>query len=265
MTDLALRDISWLLFYALVLGAWAALYLMALGSGAIAWGGPGALAEALATLCTGTGAGGAGLLGLWTMWAVMGAAMMLPTLLPMLSTYSGFAGRLQGGQAGWWGIVAGYALVWASFAVLAALVQAGLARVGLVDRFGAATAVWFQAGLLIVAGGYQLSKAKTHCQSACLSPMSYFMGRFRPGLAGGVRMGIEQGLWCVGCCWAIMALGFAGGVMNLAWMGLATLFMVLEKLPQIGARLRRPAGVILVLAGLALMAFEIGKAGAIWL
>lgn len=262
---MALRDISWLAFYSLVLGAWALLYAMALGSGAGAFGGSGAFADVLATLCAGPGAQGAGILGLWTMWAVMGAAMMLPTLFPMLTTYRSFAARLGSAEAGWWGIVLGYGTVWLGFAGLAALVQMALAKAGLVDRFGAATMVWFQGILLIVAGSYQLSQAKMTCQSACLSPMSYFLGRFRPGMVGGLRMGGEQGLWCVGCCWAIMALGFAGGVMNLAWMGLATLFMVLEKLPQIGVLLRRPAGIVLVLSGLALLAFELGKAGAKWL
>jgi predicted metal-binding membrane protein len=124
----------------------------------------------------------------------------------------------------------------------------------LVDGLGVAQGVALQGGLLIVAGLWQFTGAKTNCQSVCLTPMSYFLGRFRPGASGGARMGLELGLYCVGCCWAIMALGFVGGVMNLAWMGLATVFMVLEKLPEVGHVLRLPAGALLTVGGLSLWA-----------
>jgi predicted metal-binding membrane protein len=129
-----------------------------------------------------------------------------------------------------------------------------LSRVGLLDDFGAATGAGLQGALLIGAALWQVSPVKTRCQSVCLSPMAYFLGRFRPGLRGGLRMGAEIGLACLGCCWAIMALGFVGGVMNLAWMGLATVFMVLEKLPGVGHALRLPAGLLLGAAGLAVLA-----------
>lgn len=76
--------------------------------------------------------------------------------------------------------------------------------------------------------------------------MIYFLGHWRTGFAGGLRMGLGLGAYCAGCCWGFMLLGFAGGVMNLAWMGLATLFMVLEKLPQIGHRVTKPLGVALI-------------------
>ena len=76
--------------------------------------------------------------------------------------------------------------------------------------------------------------------------MAYFLGRWRPGARGGLRMGLGLGAFCVGCCWGFMALGFVGGVMSLLWMGAATVFMVLEKLPQIGRRTRRPMGAALL-------------------
>jgi predicted metal-binding membrane protein len=82
--------------------------------------------------------------------------------------------------------------------------------------------------------------------------MSYFLGHWRPGAAGGLRMGLGLGAFCAGCCWGFMALGFVGGVMSLLWMGLATLFMVLEKVPEIGHRVTRPIGAGLIFAGLGL-------------
>ena len=80
-----------------------------------------------------------------------------------------------------------------------------------------------------------------------VSPTFYFLGNWRTGFAGGLRMGLGLGSFCVGCCWGFMLLGFAGGVMNLAWMGLATLVMVLEKLPQIGHYIIKPMGVALII------------------
>ena len=176
--------------------------------------------------------------------------MLLPTMVPTLRTYDSLPGVDTRGMAA---LVAGYGAVWLGFAMLAAAAQVGLSAAGLLDVGGALVSRLLQGGLLVVAGLYQFSRYKDGCQSACLSPMSYFLGRFRPGARGAWGMGLELGLLCLGCCWAIMALGFVGGVMNLAWMGLATLFMVLEKLPQIGRVLTRPAGGVLVAAGIWLL------------
>ncbi len=82
--------------------------------------------------------------------------------------------------------------------------------------------------------------------------MTYFLAYWKVGFRGGLRMGLGLGVFCVGCCWFFMVLGFAGGVMNFLWMGLATLFMVLEKLPEIGHRVVRPLGFLLIIAGLGL-------------
>jgi predicted metal-binding membrane protein len=80
--------------------------------------------------------------------------------------------------------------------------------------------------------------------------MMYFVGHWKTGFTGGLRMGLGLGAFCVGCCWGFMALGFVGGIMSLAWMGVATLFMILEKLPQIGHKVTKPMGVLLITAGL---------------
>ncbi|MBV7392739.1 DUF2182 domain-containing protein [Mameliella sediminis] len=248
------QDIFWLGLFALVLAAWAALYAMALGSGLDVLGRPGLGAEALLALCSGPSAGFAGAAVVWAMWAGMGVAMMLPTFVPVLTTHQKIATRMADAMASRLGLVAGYMGIWLGFSLLAAAAQIALSRAGLLDDFGAARGSAVQGGLLILAGLWQFTAFKSRCQSVCLTPMAYFMGRFRPGAGGGLWMGAELGLACVGCCWAIMALGFVGGVMNLAWMGLATLFMVLEKLPAAGALVRRPAGGVLIVSGLALWA-----------
>ncbi|MGP6088794.1 DUF2182 domain-containing protein [Antarctobacter jejuensis] len=246
-----LRDIFWLGFFALVLLAWGWLYLMNLNAGVSLTGRPGLWMETLRTLCNGPGAGAAGFAAIWAMWAGMSVAMMLPTFLPVLTAHQKLSNQLPAPMESRLGLVGGYLSVWLAVSVVAALAQISLSRAGLLDQLGAVQSALLQGGLLLLAGLWQFTDAKSRCQSVCLTPMSYFLGRFRPGLTGGLRMGAELGLACVGCCWAIMALGFVGGVMNLVWMGLATLFMVFEKLPAVGGMLRLPAGIALTFAGLA--------------
>ena len=118
------------------------------------------------------------------------------------------------------------------------------------DALGIATSGWFAGGLLIVVGAFQFTRAKEVCHGVCHAPMSYFLGHWKVGFTGGVRMGFGLGAFCVGCCWGFMALGFVGGVMSLLWMGLATLLMIFEKLPAVGHHVIKPTGVLLIAAGL---------------
>lgn len=250
------RDIFWLGFFGAVLAAWVMLYAMALGNGRDGLGRGGPLAEALAALCAGPQAGGAGFLAALAMWGVMSMAMMVPTLVPMLATYQRFGARVGNPEAGQAGIALGFVAVWLGFSELAAMAQVALSDAGLMEARGAAT-LGVQGALLLMAGGWQFSATKMRCQSACLSPMSYFIGRFRPGIRGGLVMGFEIGRDCLGCCWAIMALGFVGGVMNLGWMGVATLLMVLEKLPGFGHAMRVPLGFVFLISGLAVTSLAV--------
>ncbi len=192
----------------------------------------------------------AGLPAVSAMWAIMMLAMMLPTLVPMLATYQNLPCGVRADGAGWVGLVVGYAAIWSTGAALFALTQWSAISAGLLDVRGIAASPWLTALLLALAGGWQFTRGKEICQDACLSPMHYFTGRFRPGFSGGVIMGTEIGATCVGCCWAIMALAFVGGMASLIFMGVATAFMVAEKLPELGQPIRKPAGVILILAAL---------------
>ena len=191
------------------------------------------------------------------MWAVMMAAMMLPTMVPTLRSYEDLMVSADGTRIGWLGVLLGYSLVWIVFALVITAVQIGLLYFNIVDMMGKAKSLWVSAFLLLLAGAFQFTRAKEVCHGVCHSPMSYFIGHWRTGLGGGARMGISLGAYCVGCCWLFMVLGFAGGVMNFLWMGLATLMMILEKLPQLGHFLVKPLGGILILSGLSVVAFTI--------
>lgn len=246
----AIRGAAWLLVFAAVLASWWTLYGAARMSG-VDWVGRPVGANMMPMETLGT---------LFAMWAVMMAAMMLPVMVPALLTYEALIRSAGGTRAGWLGVLAGYLGAWIGFALLISAAQFALMRAGLLDGLGAATSLWASAALLLAVGLYQLSRLKAVCHGVCLAPMTYFLGRWRPGARGGLRMGLGLGAFCVGCCWGLMALGFLGGVMSLLWMGAATVFMVLEKLEPVGRRLTRPAGAALIAAGLALAARAAGIA-----
>ena len=191
------------------------------------------------------------------MWAVMMAAMMLPTMVPTLRSYEDLMISADGTRIGWLGVLLGYSIVWIGFALFITTVQMGLLSLNIVDMMGKAKSLWVSATLLMLAGAFQFTRAKEVCHGVCHSPMSYFIGHWKTGLNGGARMGISLGAYCVGCCWLFMVLGFAGGVMNFLWMGLATLMMVLEKLPQLGHFIVKPLGALMILSGLSIVAFTI--------
>ena len=183
------------------------------------------------------------------MWAIMMAAMMLPTMVPTLRSYEDLMNSANGTRVGWLGVLLGYSIVWVLFSLIISGTQLALLYLNVVDMMGKAKSLWLSAVLLVVAGAFQFTRAKEVCHGVCHSPMSYFVGYWRVGFSGGLRMGLSLGAYCVGCCWLFMVLGFAGGVMNFLWMGLATLMMVLEKLPQLGHFLVKPLGILLILSG----------------
>ena len=228
----------WLALFGVILGAWVMLYAMALPAdlraSARIFG-----AEFWESLCLVTpDAAGFGRVVL--MWALMAAAMMAPTALPAFATYDDL-GRST--QTRFGALVAGYLVIWLGFSVLAGAVQMALFGAGLVSAFGDSLSAWLSAGLLLVAGLYQFSPVKEACLSKCRAPLTFFMAHWDEGP---LRNGLRLGLVCLGCCWALMLLAFVGGVMNIAFMGLATLIMVIEKLPQFGRLLTRPLGAALI-------------------
>ena len=183
---------------------------------------------------------------IFLMWGAMALAMMVPTLVPMLSTLFGLTYGKPGCAGAIAGFIAGYVLVWLGFALIASTAQVALYQVGWVDALGLAIGPGLTLILLTFAGLYQFSKWKQACLRSCQAPMMFFMSNWRDGLRGAIEMGGLHGLICVGCCWALMALGFVGGAMNLIWMGIATLMMILEKMPGVGTYVSPVIGCILL-------------------
>ena len=188
-------------------------------------------------------------LAILAMWAVMMAAMMLPSALPMILTFVDLAQRAGDAGRGR-AFVTAYLAIWSLFSVAAALAQWLLQRAGWVDPMIVSTSASLTASLLLIAGVYQFSPLKRMCLSRCRTPLGFLLGEWRGGVAGAFLMGVRHGLFCVGCCWALMALLFVGGVMNLAWVAALSVAVALEKMLPGGERLSRLLGVALIALGL---------------
>lgn len=191
---------------------------------------------------------------LWAMWAVMMVGMMLPSASPMLLLYGSVARRSATGALAAsrqiYALAAGYLAVWALFSLGATALQRLLAELLFVSAMMKVTSPTVGATLLVMAGVYQLTPLKLACLRSCRSPLGFLMSRWRTGWTGAFRMGVEHGALCVGCCWALMLLLFAGGVMNLAVIAALTAFVAFEKLTPLGARGARISGVLLIATAL---------------
>jgi predicted metal-binding membrane protein len=189
------------------------------------------------------------------MWVVMMAAMMLPSVTPTVVLYASMVRKnAERGTVlpSTWVFVAGYLLVWAVFGLAAAVLQWTLDHMGLLTPAMRASRDWLTGGLLAVAGVYQLTPLKHACLDQCRNPVQFLMARWRPGTAGALRMGAAHGAYCVGCCWALMLILFAVGVMNLAAVAIIAAFVFIEKLLPAGRLTGRFAGAALIVAGLGL-------------
>lgn len=184
-----------------------------------------------------------------SMWTAMIAAMMLPTAGPMILTYAEIADTAaRKGQTvvSPFVLTAGYVAVWLGFAFVAAALQVLLTRLGLVNA-GEATTL-FASSLFIGAGLYQFSGLKHACLHRCQRPFPFFFANWTTQRDGVFRMGLQQGLLCLGCCWAMMMLTFALGVMNIVWMAALGALMTIEKMTST-PRFSRAIGVAFIAAG----------------
>jgi predicted metal-binding membrane protein len=191
----------------------------------------------------------------FAMWSVMMVGMMAPSAAPMILMYArlGRQTETQGTPlAATVCFGAGYFLVWAAFSVLAALVQWALQRAALLDFTMASTSNVLGGLLLVAAGSYQWTHLKDVCLTQCQTPFAFLMrqGGFRRDALGSLMLGVRHGAYCVGCCWALMALLLVGGVMNVLWIVLLALFILLEKVAPFGRQIALVAGVVLVAAGM---------------
>ncbi len=190
------------------------------------------------------------------MWAAMTLAMMLPSAGPMILTYAEIAdtaARKCEFVVSPLVLTAGYTAVWLGFALIAALLQWLLASAAFVDITNVPAPI---AGALFLAAGlYQFSSLKQACLALCQRPFPFFFANWTTATRGVFVLGLRQGLYCLGCCWALMLAMFAAGSMNVLWMAALGALMTIEKLTST-TRFSRALGGAFTAIGIALMAME---------
>jgi predicted metal-binding membrane protein len=186
-------------------------------------------------------------------WALMMAAMMLPSMTPVVGLYDRMRLGHHLGSEATAAFVAGYLATWVAAGLIAfVLVKAGDALLG-------DTLAWDEAGrplagvVVLLAAAYQLSSLKDRCLRHCRSPLGFLLSHWRDGRAGALRMGAIHGAWCVGCCWGLMATLFAVGLMSIGWMAAVAGLIAIERLAPGGARTRYGVAAALAVLGLALL------------
>jgi len=191
----------------------------------------------------------------FVMWSVMMVGMMALAALPVLLLFARMHARDDRSMAPAvpsFGL--GYLAVWLAFSACATAAQWALHEHALLSSTMATSSTLVAGIILITAGIYQLTPLKTGCLAHCRSPLGFLMSSWHDGAGGAFRMGLHHGIFCLGCCWALMALLFVVGVMNLAWVGVITLFILAEKLGPAGVRVARAGGAILLAFGALLVA-----------
>jgi len=240
-------DIHWLIFYFFVTVSWIAVLFTSENASEVAafksiYG-----ADFWIELCS-QAAGSNDYFSLFLMWVIMSGAMMMPTLVPTLRTYQDLIFSGAGSSLGFILILSGFLLIWVSYSALISVLQAIFINFGLVDQNGQFIYPLLSSAILTSAGLYQFSRFKNACASKCRAPLIFFMEFWSEERTASFKMGLRLGLSCLGCCWMLMFLAFVGGTMSLAFMGLATVMMVFEKLPKLGEYISKPLGYVLIVA-----------------
>ncbi|MEE9218309.1 MAG: DUF2182 domain-containing protein [Acidobacteriota bacterium] len=206
---------------------------------------------------------GVDLLLLFVMWTIMMAAMMVPSATQMVLTFTGISRRQHPHRDPLLvtsAFLLGYVLAWAGFSAVGTLVQWALHSAALINSMGASTSSTFGGALLLAAGLFQWTPWKDACLARCRSPFGFLLTSWQPGAGGALIMGIRHGVYCAGCCWALMALMFVAGMMNLLWLAAIAAFCLLEKVVPAGQLVRHGAGAVLAGWGLYLLGLGLNLA-----
>ncbi|MEO6270920.1 MAG: DUF2182 domain-containing protein [Lautropia sp.] len=245
------RIVVWGALTAIVVLAWGYLYWldaqMAAMSGepamreAMAGSRPWSAAEALFT---------------FAMWVIMMAGMMALSAAPVLLLFTAMQARRAEGSAplAAFAFGVGYLCIWIGFSALATAAQWALQQAGALSPDLAIAGSRAGGAILVAAGAWQFTPWKDACLRHCQSPLGFLMTRWRAGRLGALRMGMSHGLYCLGCCWALMCVLFVVGVMNLLWIAILTLFVLLERAGTTGRFLARIGGIALIGAGVLMLA-----------
>jgi predicted metal-binding membrane protein len=193
---------------------------------------------------------------LFVMWTVMMIAMMVPSATPMIFTFLALNENRRAASRPLMPVgvfLLGYLAVWTGYSAIATLAEWGLHQRAMLSTTMNAISPALNGVLLIAAGAFQLTPLKRACLQGCRSPLSFLMSEWRNGASGAFIMGLRHGMYCLGCCWILMALLFVAGIMNLLWVAVITVLVMLEKVVPKGEWLGRVVGIGLLVAGITLL------------
>ena len=243
-----INNIHWIVFYFIVVICWIVIFLMILDTNREPdlenfYG-----AELLATLCKPIESYED-----WPysflMWALMGVAMMVPTIHPTLQTYDDLVNLGEAPKLGFLFILLGFIFIWLCFAAVASFLQIFLTEQSILNSDGQFISPVSSIILLFLAAIYQFSALKKACLHRCRHPFVFFLQSWNGRLENAFFVGLRIGVFCLGCCWLLMMLAFLGGVMNIGFMFIATLVMIAEKLPKFGHYVTFPLSFLLLISG----------------
>lgn len=241
---------SWLYLLA---GSGTGMNTWAMTSWSMAVGAPEALSRAIAVPVFWTPSYTLTMFGMW--WIMM-VAMMLPSATPVILLYA----KISKGTLKTPGMIrnavpvasfiAGYLLIWGGFSGLAVGLQWGFESLGLLSPSMMSTSSTVFAGaVLVYAGVYQISPLKRACLRHCQGPLAFISHHWRSGMGGALKMGLQHGIYCLGCCLGLMAILFFGGIMNLYWIGVLALIVLVEKILPFGSKVPYFTGLLLIAWG----------------
>jgi len=195
----------------------------------------------------------------FVMWAVMMVAMMLPSATPAITIFARASQKREPGAllTPTAAFASGYLASWTLYSLAATGLQWLLHVLAMLNGQMAINSSFITGCMLVVVGVYQWSPWKYNCLKHCQSPIGFILGHWRPGAGGAFRMGLSHGFYCIGCCWLLMMLLFAVGIMNLVWVAGIAIYVLLEKLLPLSHRLSQLTGVVAIAWGvLVLVGFE---------
>lgn len=197
----------------------------------------------------------------FVLWAVMMVAMMVPSAAPTVLMFA-TVNRRRREQGGPFVptvlFLLSYLVAWAGYSALATTAQWGLQTAALLSPTMVSTGPILGGGLLLAAGVFQFTPLKYACLTRCRNPLGFILTEWREGRRGAFIMGLRSGNYCVVCCWALMALMFVAGVMNLLWMAIIAAFVLVEKVAPGGRWVSRVSGVLFIAWGAWMLAGALG-------
>jgi predicted metal-binding membrane protein len=190
---------------------------------------------------------------LFLMWMVMMIAMMTPSVAPLILIFAMVNRQKKAQQNPYVSssyFLTGYLAAWTAFSLLATILQWALQQISWLNPMMIITNKILGSVILITAGIFQFTSLKQQCLHYCQTPIDFIHQKWKDGRSGAFKMGLQNGVFCLGCCWLLMVLLFVSGIMNLLWIALISFFVLIEKILPGAKWISYVAGIGLIIYGI---------------